>query len=394
MEDLKVLIVDDDVFMVKLITRMLETLGIRSVLSARDGNEGLKAVAAHAPDLVLCDLNMPGMDGLECVRHLAEQNSQCAVIMISGEEKRVLQTAAQLAEAHQLNVLGAVQKPVTPAALKTLLEKHSRQRKAARRAAIPLLPLETVRQGLANGCLDVFFQPKVAVPGRELTGVEALVRWRDPEKGIMPPSAFLPVIEDNGLIDELTERVFELAMQHAADWARKGLDIKTSVNFSVDTLERYDIVDFIRETLRRFGMDPKKLVVEVTENRIMQNVTKPLEVLTRLRLMGVGLSIDDFGTGASSMQQLKRIPFSELKIDRAFVSGAPEDEETYAMLESSVALARKLGLEIVAEGVETQAEWDLMKVLGIDMVQGYFIAKPMPADELLLWARENSVAVS
>jgi len=389
MQDMKVLIVDDDTFMINLTSRILAKLGIASVSSAADGGEGLRKVETETPDIILCDLNMPGMDGLEFLRHLAEAKTVCGIVLISGEDKRVLQTATQLAKAHELNVLGSLQKPIKPDPLKVLLDKFDAQQDATRRGPLQLLTLDAVRHGLANGCIDVFYQPKVSVPGRRLVGVEALVRWRGADGRLIPPIAFLPVVEENGLIDELTEQVFRISVASAAGWVKSGLNIKVAVNFSVESLTRFELVDFLMETAREKGIDPDKLILEVTESRIMEEVTTPLEILTRLRIKGAGLAIDDFGTGASSMQQLKRIPFTELKIDRAFVAGAPHDEEARAMLESSIALARKLDLTIVAEGVETQEEWDLVESLGVEIVQGYFIAKPMPADELLVWARAN-----
>ncbi|WP_422377876.1 EAL domain-containing response regulator [Roseibium sp.] len=389
MQDMTVLIVDDDTFITNLTTRMLKKLGIERVRSAKDGHDGLSEIGTEKPDIILCDLNMPGMDGLEFLRHLGEDKIGSGIILVSGEDKRVLQTATQLAKAHHLNVLGSLQKPIKPVPLKVLLDKFDEQQSASRRGPITLLTLEAVQEGLHNGRIDVFFQPKVSVPDRRLVGVEALVRWRSEDGRLIPPIAFLPVVEENGLIDELTAQVFQIAVGAAADWVQSGLNIKVAVNFSVDSLTRFDLVDFLVGTARDKGIDPDKLILEVTESRIMEEVTTPLEILTRLRIKGAGLAIDDFGTGASSMQQLKRIPFTELKIDRAFVAGAPTDDEARAMLESSIALAKKLDLTIVAEGVETQEEWDLIERLGVEIVQGYFIAKPMPADDLLAWARAN-----
>jgi len=389
MDKVKALIVDDDAFISNLTTRMLKKLGVEAVLTASDGLQGLEAVDAEAPEIILCDLNMPGMDGLEFLRHLAGRDASCSIILISGEEKRILQTAHQLAEAHQLTVLGALQKPIKPDPLGALIEKHRQRKSAARRGPVEMLTLETVRDGLASGAVDVFFQPKVSVPDRRLYGVEALVRWRGDDNRLVPPIAFLPVVEENGLIDALTDQVLAKALASAAAWRRGGLDIKVAINFSVDSLTRYEVYDRVISAIGQEAIDPENVIIEVTESRIMEDVLAPLEVLSRMRLKGIGLAIDDFGTGASSMQQLKRIPFTELKIDRAFVAGAPTDDEARAMLESSVALAKKLGLATVAEGVETEAEWDLIAALGVDLVQGYLIAKPMPADELMAWARSN-----
>ena len=177
-------------------------------------------------------------------------------------------------------------------------------------------------------------------------------------------------------------------MTFGGKWRADGLDLKIGVNFSVDNLNQLDLPEWIVSVASEEGMDPSKVILEVTESRLMEDVTKPLEILTRLRLKRIGISIDDFGTGFSSMEQLKRIPFEELKIDRAFVFGAAGDPSARAILESSVDLGKRMGMSLVAEGAETQEDWDLVAELGCDMVQGYFVAKPMPGDELPSWIAE------
>ena len=218
-----------------------------------------------------------------------------------------------------------------------------------------------------------------------MVGVESLVRWHDPERGLMGPGSLIPVAEESGMINDLTEAIFKAAMAQTGAWLVEGLDFKVSVNVSVENLDQFDFPDFVVDTAAREGVSPSSVVIEVTESRIMADVLKPLEILTRLRMKGFGLSIDDYGTGASSMQQLKRIPFTELKIDREFVAGAHVDDESRAMLVSSVGLGKELGLTVVAEGVETQEEWDLVASLDVDVVQGYFVAKPMPGEALAAW---------
>lgn len=169
--------------------------------------------------------------------------------------------------------------------------------------------------------------------------------------------------------------------------AAQGLDLKIAVNVSADSLVRLDLPELILDTADRCGVEPTRIVLEVTETKLMRDLKGPLEILTRLRMRGVSLSIDDFGTGHSSMEQLKRIPFTELKVDRAFVHGAAKDMSARAILESSVSLGRSLSMTIVAEGVEDQTDWDLIASIGVDVVQGYFVARPMPADEFEAWLR-------
>ncbi|MBF0248272.1 MAG: EAL domain-containing protein, partial [Alphaproteobacteria bacterium] len=275
---------------------------------------------------------------------------------------------------------------ITPDKVKPLLDILAEER-AGKRAYGPVdaLDVEELRAGIDGDELEVFYQPKVAVTDKRVVGVESLVRWRHKERGLVPPVAFIPVAEEHGLIDALTDAVYAKAAAQGGKWLAQGREIKVAVNISVDSLTRLDLPEFIVATGRENGLDPAHIVLEITGSRLMEDIKSPLEILTRLRLKGVSLSIDDFGTGHSSMEQLKRIPFTELKIDRAFVYGACRDTSARAILTSSVTLAKALGMTTVAEGVEDQDDWDLVAELGVDVVQGYFIAKPMPADEFDAW---------
>ena len=380
------LIVDDEAFMRSLVTRMLNGLGAHNVAVSTDGRAALNHLSSNLADVVLCDINMPGMDGVEFLRHLTQTDFSGAVILISGEDPRVLETARNLAVAHDLVVLGALTKPIKPVDLKALLDKLaviSPERRAYEH--VDAMDADELRAGIEGDELEVFYQPKVAVTDKRLIGVEGLVRWRHAKRGLIPPVAFIPVAEKHHLIDALTDVVYAKAARQGGLWLAEGRNIKVAVNISVDSLSRLDLPEYIVDTAEQHGLDPSYIMLEVTETSLMQDIKSPLEILSRLRLKGVSLSIDDFGTGNSSMEQLKRIPFTELKIDRAFVCGASKDKVAHAMLESSVALAKSLGMTTVAEGVEDQEDWDLVASLGVDMVQGYFIAKPMPADEFDAW---------
>ncbi|MGE0255347.1 MAG: EAL domain-containing protein [Alphaproteobacteria bacterium] len=382
------LVVDDEAFMRGMIVRILARIGCSEVATAESGADALSVMAGPdgPPDVVLCDLNMPGMDGVEFLRHLAALPFIGAIVLISGEDRRVLRTAQDLAEIHALNVLGAIGKPVTPAALSAVLARHdiSVPRPALRPEGAMATAAE-VATALDTDQLVPYFQPKVALATRRLVGVETLVRWSHPERGIVAPDRFVPVAEQAGLIGRLTDDIFAKAMANAGRWRVDGIDLKISVNVSADSLTDLTLPDRLAERAVAHGVEPTRIMLEVTESRLMADVARTLETLTRLRLKGIGLSIDDFGTGYSSMEQLRRVPFVELKIDRAFVAGATHDADARAMLESSIDLARKLDLSIVAEGAESEEDMNLVTALGCDEVQGYFVARPMPAHDLLAW---------
>ena len=393
--DYEFLVVNDEQFICNLIIRILGTMGVDAerTSSCSSGEEAvnyLNALAGEPPDFVLCDLNMPDMDGVEFLRHLAARSYDGGIILISGEDKRILKAAEDLARAHDLHFLGALSKPVTPADLGALLSTFTpeRARRGARRHVE--VGADDLREAIANRDITVVFQPKVSVKTGELIGVETLARWTHSDKGFVPPDVFVHVAEENGMIDDLTNLIVELAISQAGEWLADGLDLKVAVNLSVDNLNNLELPEFLIGLAETAGMNPHRLVLEVTESRLMEDILKPLEILTRLRIKGLELSIDDFGTGHSSLEQLKRIPFTELKIDRAFVNGAAGEPATRAILETAVDLAKRLEMSIVAEGVEDQEDWDLVASLGCDLVQGYFVSKPMEGAEIAAWRESRA----
>ncbi|MDO8891307.1 MAG: EAL domain-containing protein [Sulfurimicrobium sp.] len=388
---LVVLFVDDDEFQLEFVSDMLRALGVAEVLTANGGKEGLALfdALANKPDLLLCDLSMPDMDGIEFLRHVAERGYQGAIGILSGMETGLRKAADTLARAYSLNLLGVMEKPARREALISMLVQIDQLRPSqVEHVTEASLSVEEVKAGLAQGRIEIFFQPKVAVSGRRMVGVECLARWRHPERGILGPHTFIGVAEQHGLIDELTLVVLRRAVSHLAEWQRRGHDCKIAINLSADNLNRLDLPEIFHKIVQDAGVASQQIVLEITEGGLMKDFHLSLDILTRLRLKGFSLSVDDFGTGYSNMEKLKQLPFSELKVDRTFVSGAAEDPIAHAILESSMHLGRTLGLNLVAEGVETQEDWDLIEKLGCDEVQGYFIAKPMPAAELLDWKKE------
>jgi EAL domain-containing protein (putative c-di-GMP-specific phosphodiesterase class I) len=238
-----------------------------------------------------------------------------------------------------------------------------------------------LRAAIDNGELINFYQPKVSVATGDVLGVETLVRWRHPVDGIVFPDQFINVAEGGGLIDALTRVVFAGAIEQTKIWRAAGLPLRVAVNVSMDNLASLDFLNFVAELTAEAGIAPQGIVLEVTETKLMQDTRAPLEILTRLRLKRFRLSIDDFGTGHSSLAQLRDIPFDELKIDQGFVHGAWADETLRAMYDASLSLARQLGMEVVAEGVEDRNDWELLRSTGCDMAQGNFMSRPMlPAD--------------
>ncbi|MHB8230842.1 MAG: EAL domain-containing protein, partial [Vulcanimicrobiaceae bacterium] len=230
-----------------------------------------------------------------------------------------------------------------------------------------------------------YYQPKVAVTTGEVIGVETLVRWRHRRDGMVFPDQFIGIAEQFGLIDELTRVVLTGALTQAKIWQDAELSLQVAVNLSMDNLVSLNFLDYVVDLTAEAGVPPQGMVLEVTESRLMHDQRVPLEILTRLHLKRFLLSMDDFGTGNSTLTQLRAIPFDELKIDRSFVHGAWANDTQRAMFDASLGLARQLGMDVVAEGVEDQADWDFLRQRGCDLAQGYFIAKPMPAEGIPAW---------
>lgn len=386
----EVMVIDDDRFVLDLVTSRLNNIGIENVITASSAKKALSYIkkSVTPPSVLLLDLNMPGMDGVEFLRHLSERSYQGDIILISGEDARLLRSTEIIARDRDLNILGVLEKPITiPALTELLLLVGTEQTSRHRRNKI-LLTEDELRSSIENDELVVYYQPQIDIASKQLSSAEALVRWAHPERGMIPPDAFIPAAEKLGLINEMTDIIMNKAMKQCVSWCEQGLDINLSVNLSVDSLNRLDLPEYIVSCAEEHQLDVSKIILEITESRLMEDITSALDILTRLNLKGIRLSIDDFGTGYSSMEKLKHVPFTELKIDRSFVSGALHDKASKAIIESSVELAQKLNMTIVAEGVENEEEWNLVAGLGITYVQGYFVSKPIPGEKMISWYEE------
>ena len=250
-----------------------------------------------------------------------------------------------------------------------------------------------LRRAIDQEQLVLYYQPKAALASGLVVGVEALVRWEHPERGLVPPNDFIPVAERTGLIKPLSRYVLRAAIRQCRDWNAGGRDLHVAVNLTIPDLLDLTLPDYIAGLLEETGVRPAQLELELTESTILADPFRVHQVLMRFDELGIGLAIDDFGTGYSSFAYLKRLPVQTIKIDRSFVMGMCEDESDATIVRSTVDLARNLGLGVVAEGVESQEIWDALRAQGCSLAQGYFISRPVPADELarVLDARASDV---
>lgn len=386
---MKILLIDDEEFARKLLVYQLASLGFLDVTPVTGGRAALALIARGARfNIILTDLQMPGMDGVEFVRALTECGYDGDLVLVSGEDQRILQTTEQLARAHGLRMLGRLKKPVAAEQLGELLARRTDAVASRPKVAQKTYGADELRQGIAAGQLVCHCQPKVSLADGALAGVEILVRWQHPVDGLIFPDRFISVAEEHGLIDELTRMVLRDALRQTRAWFDAGCALHVAVNISMENLDTLDFPDFVVAAAREVDVPLSSLVLEVTESRLMKDMRAPLDILARLRLKQVDLSIDDFGTGHSSLAQLRDLPFNELKIDRSFVRGAWRDTQLAAICEASLGIARKLGMRSVAEGVEDIEDWNFLRTRGCDIAQGYFISRPMPMAVLVDWLPE------
>src|SRR6266436_4139376 len=350
----RLLVVDDEPGIVRLIKRVAEGSGF-DVAVTEDPRTFAKAVRSWRPRVIIMDLKMPGTDGIQLLRDLAADKCTAHVVLASGEDSKVLETAEQLGRERGLNMSGMLQKPIRIETLRELL------------AAFKPVPKTLLSTDLA----------------------EALVRWRHPRLGIIRPDQFIALAEETDLIHRLTDWVVAEAAKQAAVWHADNLALEVAVNISAEDIEDLDLPERLDQRCRDAGIDPASMILELTETGAMREAVQMMDVLTRLRLRGFKLSIDDFGTGYSSLVQLQKIPFSELKIDRSFVMQMLDNRGCKVIVEIVIDLARKLGMNSVAEGVEAEEVLHTLIEMDCDMAQGYYLSRPLAADDVSEFVRNH-----
>lgn len=372
----------------------LRAFGISQIYEAANGKLAIDQLAqlAQIPAVMLLDLEMPVMDGIEVLQQLAHLPHKPAVVLASSSDEVLISAVATMAEALGINLLGAFRKPVNPADLAEALNGYNAgvcSLTVAAHSDPVNTSLEQLKIALDRAAIQVYYQPKFALDSMAVAGVEALARWKNPQGGWIPPNVFIPLAEEHGLIGALTLSVLDQVLQDMNGWWEQGQYIPVAINLSAKSLAEFNLANEIIQRVIRQGIPAHYLTFEITESALVVDLPSALATISRLRLKGFGVSIDDFGTGFSSMQQLSRFPFSELKIDRSFIQEAPTRQYIRNILKSAIEMGERLGITTVAEGVETEAELDLLKNLGCKQVQGFLLARPMPGYELIGWVEQD-----
>lgn len=387
-----VLVVDDNSDQRDFFLGALPRAGEPFVYTASSGKEALAFLSGNADKigLVICDLQMPEMDGMALLRRIGEASHDLAVIVSSNADSSIIRSVEIMGKAMGLKVLGSLPKPVDRKKLDALLQLYRRTPDCTPHSPGSSLEPADFDRALGAGEFTPYFQPKVFLSTGEVAGVEALVRWINPLHGVLQPVDFLHLIDSPLKLAQLTHVLIAASIEQAANWRLRGCKIGLSINLSLSALDNQLFCEDVQAMLAAHGLAPADLTFEILESAAMTDVGRALETMTRLRLNGFGLAIDDFGTGFSTFEQLSRIPFTELKIDRAFVHGAARTPRLAAVLRSCIDVANRLHLSTVAEGVESQEDWDFLAAAGATEAQGYFISGPIPGEELVAWVQSRA----
>ncbi|HEB55930.1 MAG TPA: EAL domain-containing response regulator [Gammaproteobacteria bacterium] len=382
-------LLDDEEALVDLHCEVAEMAGFSARGFTRASQFFEQVVNFETGSVLVLDLHMPEMDGIEVMRRLAQMHNTPALILVSGHDAGVLHSAEKLCKAHGLEVIGSFRKPLSLDVFQELLEQYIPAGMPAENAAVSSLSKEisksSLQQAIKKEQLVLHYQPQVNIATGELSGIEALVRWQHPNIGLIYPDSFLSVVEHNGLMSELTHWVIDKAVRQEQQWQKQGLHATMSVNISALDITGLMLPEQLAELLNDNRLDSSHLTLEVTERALMGELVTSLDILTRFRLKGLSLSIDDFGTGYSSLSQLHRVPFTELKVDRSFVSNMDSDNEACAIVKTCIILGHELNMLVVAEGVENKEQLNMLESMGCDFAQGYHIANPMTAGDFIHW---------
>ena len=383
----KVIVIDDDSDMADFVRDAVIAQGFDAI--SMDRPEDFLTSRSRDCQILILDLFMPGVDGIEILRFLAKEKTDILLILMTGKDRAILSSAREMAYELNLTVLGTLEKPFKLAELEEIMNRYiGKERKESQK----LPTVAELENAIAEKQLSVAYQPQVKITDRSVVGFEALARWRHPTKGAIPPGYFIGLAEQHGLISEIFDLITKIAIHQCGKWHSAGLEHSISINLSPKNLVDLSLPSKLEKMARDSKIKTRDIVLEVTETAVTKDVAKHIEILTRLRMKRFNLAIDDFGTGHSSLQQLIKVPFNELKIDQVFTKYLDSDAECQTITEVSILLAKKLGMRVVAEGIETEIVWNKLRKFNCDIGQGYWIGKPMRAEELDSWMTSWSSA--
>ncbi|HOY21978.1 MAG TPA: EAL domain-containing response regulator [Cellvibrio sp.] len=390
-----VMVVDDSDLQRLVSSELLRSMGLELIYEADSGLAALQLLRSQKvhPAVMLVDLHMPGMDGIELIQEVAKLNPQISIIIVSSADGMLLDTLGSMVRACNMPMLGALPKPLDGQDLLLNLERFQPARLVTPKAQQIRPSALDIKRALRLNHIKPFYQPKVSLKQAKVVGFEALARWSDPLKGLIPPSDFIEIASDHGLLKDLTLSMLDSVLADMNAWNSLDMFPIISLNIAVNLLEDRHFADDVIRKVKQANIPPTKILLEITESALMKDQAAALGTIGRLRLNGFGFSIDDYGTGFSSMQQLSRIAFSELKLDRTFVCRVNESEHLCNIVQSALDMGQRLGLTTVAEGVETLEELRVLRDMGCDEIQGFLFSPAMPACDVLPWLNDHAMLI-
>lgn len=390
---LRVLVLEDHPFQRAVAVSMLQSLGCHEVFEASDGAQALALLdEIGSVDIALCDLQMEGMDGLEFLQRVGASGQVKSIIISSSLSADLRRAVHQMVRLLGLDLLGDVGKPLHAQVLADLLNRFVSGSSIGEcpSSAVAMASEESVRRALEAGQLHAWYQPKFNLRSGEICGVEVLCRWLHPTRGIIAPALFVPVLERCGLLDELLFLQLEQALKVQQSAREQGFVLNLAFNLQASQLANAGLTATLKTILSRHAARGSGLTFELTESGLLEAPATSFESLVRMRMMGCRLSIDDFGAGFSSLQRLCQLPFNEIKLDADFVRNLEHEPRCRAAISSTLALGEALGMAVVIEGIETDAQRRELLALGCTQGQGYWYARPMAGRDLLHWLQQRS----
>jgi EAL domain-containing protein (putative c-di-GMP-specific phosphodiesterase class I)/FixJ family two-component response regulator len=385
----RIVLIDDDRVVGEIVSALAKAMELRCDVT-RTPEDFFERIGPDTT-LILLDLVMPEMDGIEILRLLGERNCKARIVLMSGINIRVIETAKKLAQSLGLTVVGHLQKPFPIAQLQDVLSANIAPEKPAdyqldQRVAVSD---EDLRRAFDRNEFVLYYQPQINISTGTVTGVEALSRWQHPELGLVYPDNFIFRIEDLGLMDRFCWMTAERALNEVKQFsASNGHLPRLAINVSVSSLRDLKFPDILMNLARKYDFPAERIVLEITESGLME-FSLALDVLTRLRMRNFQLSIDDFGTGYSMMKQLQNVPAIELKIDKTFVRHMHDHHADLVMVEKIIEMGHELDMEVIAEGVETEEQYKILREKGCDGVQGYLFSRALPPSEIGRWLESH-----
>ena len=393
MNSTKILILEDHPMTRQMLVLALQGLGYTNIHTADCGKQAF-ALLKHEGhfDVLICDIQMPGIDGLTFLREAAEIGYIAALIISSAIAPDLRLAIQQLARLTGYQVLGDLGKPFTRDELKVLMLRYCPSAPYQVPPTIDELPSATeIQSGLNDGEFIPFYQPKLNLQTLEVIGMEVLVRWQHPLHGLISPGLFLGAVRHFGFLNVMTQTIARQALSFLREQRLIG-ELRLSINVETEQLARPDLLEAVRQNLDAERVPAQSLILEITESGLMQAPITSIENLVRLRLLGCGVSIDDFGAGFSSLQRVCEMPCSELKLDMSFIRSMTHNPRSLAAVDSLLRLSDNLGIQLVAEGIETHEQLTLLQRLGCQIGQGYVFARPLPGPEFMDWLHQHKQA--